>query len=148
MTVKQAITLIQLNVQGKKLAFKLDNDKYYFLNDYTINKLMKGLIYENAVVEYKGLEAGDNSQPRPSDAEWVSYVQSSKMLKLVMVNTKQNTTKPGGGFFKYYHNTKFDLRKYALYKPDDDPDYAENCLVIAFREGGMSEEKLQMVILC
>ena len=28
---------------------------------------------------------------------------------------------------------------------DDDPDYAENCLVIAFREGGMPEDRLQMV---
>ena len=57
------------------------------------------------------------------------------MMKLVVVTTKQNKTQPGGRFFKYNHITKFDLTQYGLYKPDDDPDYSENCLVIAFREG-------------
>ena len=99
MTVKQAVTLILLNVQGKKLAFKLDDDKYYFLNDYTINKLMKGLEDENAVVEYKGQEAGEKVQTNASDAEYVANIHSVKMFKLVIVNTKQNKTKPGGGFF-------------------------------------------------
>ena len=136
------------NTTEAVLAFKLDNDEYYFLNDYTINKLMKGLIDENAVVEYKGQEAGEKVQTSASDAEYVANIQSVKMLKLVTVNAKQNKTKPGGGFFKYNHITKFDLSKYGLYRPDNDPDYSENCLVIAFREGGMSEENLQMVELC
>ena len=114
MTVKQAITLIPFNFQGNKLAFKIDNNKYHFLNDYTINKLMEGLIDENAAVEYKGLEAGDNAQPKPSDAEYVSYIRSAKMLKLVIVNTKQNKTKPGGGFSKYYPTTKFDLNIWII----------------------------------
>ena len=69
------------------------------------------------------------------------------MLKLVVVNTKHNKTKPGGGFFKHHPTTEFDLTKYALQKPDDDPDYSENCLVTAFREGGMFDDKLQMVKL-
>ena len=137
--VKQARKLIQLDVQGKKFAFKLDNGKYYFLNDYAINKLMKGRIDENAVVQYKGQEAGENLQTSASDAEYVSNIVPVKMLKLVIVNTKRNKTKPGGGFFKYNHITKFDLTKYGLYRPDDDPDYSENRLVIAFSEGGMSD---------
>ena len=33
-----------------------------------------------------------------------------------------------------------------MYKEDDDPDYAENCLVTALREGGLSK-KIQMVKL-
>ena len=108
---------------------------------------MKGLIDENAAVQYNGQEAGENVQTSGSDAEYVANIVSVKMLTLVTVNTKQNKTTPGGGFFKYYHTTRFDLRKYGLYKPDDDPDYSENCLVIAFREGGISDEKLQMVKL-
>ena len=46
MTVKQAVMLIKLNVQGKTLSFKFDNDKNYFLNDYTINKFMKATLTE------------------------------------------------------------------------------------------------------
>ena len=106
---------------------------------------MNGLINEYAVVEYKGQEAWEKIQTNASDAEYVANIQSVKMLTLVIVNTKQNKTKSGGGFFKCYHITKFDLNKYGLYKPDDEPDYSENCLVVAFREGGMSEERLQIV---
>jgi hypothetical protein len=97
MIVKQSVTLIQLNVQGKKLAFKLDNDKYYVLNDYTINTLMTGLIDENAVVEYKVQEAGEKVHTNASDAEYVANIQSVKMLKLVIVNTKQNKTNRAAG---------------------------------------------------
>ena len=108
---------------------------------------MKGRTDENVVVEYKGQEAGEKVRTSASDAEYVANIQSVKVLKLVIANTTQNKTKPGGGFFKYNHITKFDLSKYGLCRPDDDPDNSENCLVIAFREGGMSEEKLHMVKL-
>ena len=68
-------------------------------------------------------------------------------MKLVIVNTKLEKTKPGGGLLKYSHTTKFELSKYGIYRPDDDPYYSENCLVIAVREGGTSDDKLQMVKL-
>ena len=93
MTVKQAITLTQLNVQGKKLAFKLDNDKYYCRNDSTINTLLKGFIDENAVIQYNDKEAGENVQRSASDAEHGSNIVSVEMLKLVLVSTKQSKTK-------------------------------------------------------
>ena len=48
--VKQAVKLIQQNIDNKRLSFELDNGKMYMLTDYTINKLMKdGLFDENAV---------------------------------------------------------------------------------------------------
>ena len=72
---------------------------------------MKGLIDENAVVQYKGQEAWENAQTHASDAEYVANIVSVKMLKLVIVNTTQNKTKPGGGFFKHSHIAKFDLTK-------------------------------------
>ena len=34
-----------------------------------------------------------------------------------------------------------------MYKEDDDPYYAENCLVTALREGGLPDDKIQMVKL-
>ena len=137
-SINQALKLIQQNVLDKKLAFVLEDNKYYFLNDHTINKLMKGLVDENAIVQYKD---------HVSDAEWVEYFDSVKTLKLIIVKAKTDKTKPGGGFFKYYHTTKYDLRRFAVYKEDDDPDYAENCLVTALREGGLSDDKRQMVKL-
>ena len=144
-SVKQAIKLIQQNIQDKKLAFKLENNKYYFLNDHTLDKLTKGLIDENAEVQHK--VGGDFVQTSVSDAEYVSHFTDVKSLELIVVNTKKDKTKPGGGFFKYHHTTKFNLHKYGIFREDDEPDYSENCLVIAFRECGMSDEQLQMVKL-
>jgi hypothetical protein len=109
---------------------------------------MKGLVDENAIVSYKGqVDGGHSGMNKPSDAEWVDTISSVKTLKLIIVNAKNNKTKPGGGFFKHYHTTKYDLRRFAIYKEDDEPDYAENCLVIALREGGMSNDKIQMLKL-
>ena len=147
LSVKQAIKLIQQNIQDKKLAFKLENNKYYFLNDHTLDKMMKGLIDENAVVQNKVADVGGLVQTSVSDGEFVSYFTDVKSLELIVVNTKKDKTKPGGGFFKYHHTTKFNLQKYGIFREDDEPDYSDNCLVIAFREGGMSDEKLQMVKL-
>ena len=139
--------LASANVQDKKLAFVLEDNKHYFLKDHTINKLMKGLVDENAIVQYKDQVKGPIQQTKDSDAEWVEYVDSVQNFETDYSKSKPYKTKPGGGFFKYYHTTKYDLRRFAVYNKDDDPDYAENCLVTALREGGLSDEKIQMVKL-
>ena len=108
---------------------------------------MKGLIDENAVAQYTVQEAGENVRASASDAEYVSNIVSVKTLKLVVVNTEQTKTRPGGRFFKYYRTTQFDLIKYGLYEADNDPYSSDLFLVIAFREGGMSDAALQMVKL-
>ena len=68
-------------------------------------------------------------------------------MELIVVNTRKHKTKPGGGFFKYHHTTKCDLQKYVIFREDDEPGCSEHCLVTAFREGGMTDEQLQMVEL-
>ena len=40
--------MIQQNIDDKKLAIELPNNKLYMLNDNTIDKLSKGLLDENA----------------------------------------------------------------------------------------------------
>ena len=146
MTVKESVKLIKTYVLDKKLALRLENDKYYFLNDNTMSKLMTGLVDENAVFTYNDDTTGGSSNGTHSDAGFVDYFSSIKVLELLIV--KSNKTKPGGGFFKYYHTTKYDLRRFALYHKDDDPDYSENCIITALREGGLSDAKIQMVKLC
>ena len=112
-----------------------------------MNKLMSGLIDENAIMKYKDVVSGGYVEGTVSDAEFVELFSKVKTLELVVVNTKKDKTKPGGGFFKYHHTTKFNLQKYGIFREDDEPDYSDNCLVIAFRECGMSDEQLQMVKL-
>ena len=35
--IREAVTLVKQNIESKKLAVKLDNNKMYFLNDNTID---------------------------------------------------------------------------------------------------------------
>ena len=146
-TIKAALTLILNNVNDRKLALKLSNNKYYFLNDHTINNLMKGLLDENAIVNSREVLVGGAAQGEGSDAEFVEYFTTIDTLELVALRTPKDKTKPGGGFFRYYNNTKFDLKKYDIYCEIDDPNYKENCLIIAFRQGGMLDDQLQMIKL-
>ena len=90
-SVKQALKLIQQNIQNKKLAFRLENNKYYFLNDRTINKLAKGLMDEHAVVQYKDQVVSElHTSSNPSDVEWVEYLISVKVLELIEVETQKD----------------------------------------------------------
>ena len=105
---------------------------------------MKGLIDENAVVQYKGQEIGENLQASANDAEYVSNIVSVKMLKLVVLNNKIKQNQVAGSL-SIIILPNWILRNMVYKKPDDEPYFSENCLVIAFREGGMSGDKLQTV---
>ena len=93
------MTLILNNVNDRKLALTLPNNKYYFLNDHTINNLMKGLLDENAIVNSRDVLTGGAAQGEGSDAEFVKYFTTIKTLELVALRTPKSKTKPGGVFF-------------------------------------------------
>ena len=71
-TIKEALKRILNNVNDRKLALKLSDNKYYFLNDHTINKLMKGLLDGNAIVNYSEVSSGGIVTVDGSDAEFVA----------------------------------------------------------------------------
>ena len=79
-SLNQTLKLIQQNAQDDKLACVLEGNKYYCLNDHTINKLMKGLVDENAIVQYKDKVKGPIQQTKASDAEWVEYFDAVNTL--------------------------------------------------------------------
>jgi len=100
-TIKEALKLILNNVNDRKLALKLSDNKYYFLNDHTINKLMKGLLDENAIVHSSQVVTGGVVTGEGSDAEFVEYFSTISTLQLVALRTPKDKTKPGGVFFRY-----------------------------------------------
>ena len=58
-----------------------------------------------------------------------------------------------GGPFNYYNKTHFDFRKYGIFKRQDflnnENIYNDNCLYIALKQGGLSNEKLnQLKSIC
>ena len=50
---------------------------------------------------------------------------------------------PGSAFFKYTHNTTFDLTRYGLYKTGEQQNHEDTCLIHALRVGGLEEEKIE-----
>ncbi len=143
-TLNEVVTMIQQNIDGKKLAIELPNNKIYMLNENTLNKLQKGLIYkyEEAIVN------------TPSDAELVTVTGLYKSITLKVIEPDPSKDKnkritgksrPAGGFFKYINTTKFDLSRYGVFNEIDSNNYNDNCLYIACELAGMPDHQLQML---
>ena len=117
-------------------------NRYYALNDRTINLLMKGKIDMNAVTEPSA------GSPTFSDAEIGSLLeQETEVLITVGKNEENKKTRAGGAFFKYLNLTNLDLPKYGLFKNIDRNNYKHNCLFLALEAGGVSDVKSQQLIL-
>ena len=143
-TLNEVVTLIQQTIDGKKLATALPNYKIYMLNDNTLNKLQKGLIYqyEEAIVN------------TPSDAELVTITGLYKSITLKVIEPDPSKDKnkritgksrPAGGFFKYINTTKLNFSTYGVFNEIDSNNYNDNCLYIACELAGMPEHQLQML---
>ena len=117
----------------------LTSNRYYPLNDRTINLLMKGDIDMSVTI-------GDEvEQIKDSDSEVVKLFAQEKEVEISVVNTGK--TRSGGAFFPFLNNTIFDLSKYGIFKKVDRTNYKHNCLYLALQEGGLSDIKLQELIL-
>ena len=79
----------------------------------------------------------------------VAYVleQETEVLITVVKHEEQYKTRAGGAFFKYLNLINFDLSKYGLFKHIDRNNYTHNCLCLALEAGGVSDVKLQQLIL-
>ena len=65
----------------------------------------------------------------------------------MLQNEEKETTRAGGAFFKYLNLTNFDLSNYGLIKTIDSNNYKQTCLFLALEAGGVSDVKLQQLIL-
>ena len=66
-------------------------------------------------------------------------------LNVGSIKKRQN-----GGFFKYTHNVKhLDLQRFGVYTEEQilSADFNEMCLIKALRQGGLSEEKVELLKL-
>ena len=94
---------------GVKLMMILpSSNRYYALNDRTINLLMKGKIDMNAVT-------GEVDAPIFSDAEISGLLEQETEVWITAVKKNDAATRPGGAFFTYLNNTIYDLDKYGTY---------------------------------
>ena len=117
----------------------LTSDRYYDLNDRTINLLMNGDIDMSATTSEKGEEI------KESDAEVIDLLDIEEEVEIFVVD--KNKTRAGGAFFPYLNNTVFVFDKYGIFKTVNRNSYEHNCLYLALKVGGMSDIKLQQLIL-
>ena len=142
--IKDVVPLIKQNIYSKTLAFELPDNKIYMLNENTLDKIQKGLIYHYEEVVYT----------THSDAELVYVTDKYTIIKLKVIepdpskDTNKRITgksRPAGGFFKYLNTTKIDFSKYGLFNEIDSNNYNDNCLYIACELAGMPDHQLQML---
>ena len=80
-----------------------------------------------------------------SDKEVEDLINGEKEVELLIV--EKNKTRSGGSFFPYLNITIFDLSKYGIFKSADGNNHKHTCLYLALQAGGLSDIKLQELIL-
>ena len=153
-TIKKIAKRIGVLSEDVKMYMYLPTVKtYYALNDRTIHLLMKGNIDMSATTgehtdgddEGDGNNCASNNKASVSDAEAVTSVHKEKEVEMLMVD--KDRTRAGGSFFPYLNITIFDLSKYGIFKSVDTNIYKHNCSYLASQAGGLSDVKLQELIL-
>ena len=137
--IKKIAKRIGVLSDGLKLTMRLpSSNRFYALNDRTINLLMKGKIDTNAIID-----ASD--EPKFSDSEISDLIEQETEVIISVVELGK--TRPGGAFFSFLNKTIYDLSKYGIFKTVDKHNYHHNCLYLALQAGGLSDNKLQELIL-
>ena len=104
--IKTLATQIGVLSEDVKLFMKLvTSNRYYAINDRTINLLMKGDIDMSVMV----VEIEESS---PSDKEITKILETETEVELFVVD--KHKTRAGGAFFNCLNNTLFDFDKYGF----------------------------------
>lgn len=127
---KEAIEKI-LEIINKMLYDKLVNIEIngviYSLSSNFYDRLMQQLIQEE---ETEG-----------SDKDFIASLEALNNMTISLFEKTNKNKKDNGAFFKYIHKTHFDFTRYDIYNKALCV-YNDNCLIIALKNGGLSEEKL------
>lgn len=73
--------------------------------------------------------------------ELVTFSTKAKSIRLFRIEAERS--RPAGGFFKFLNATHFDLDRYGIHKEVNRKDYAEHCLYLALKYGGMEGRTLE-----
>jgi hypothetical protein len=121
--------------QGKNLLITIGNISWV-VNQYTQSKLMRLIDDEISSAELH-------------EESWGAFVLYYKDFgKMITISEWQNTNtydQPKGAFFKHYHNTSLDLKKYGIYALGEKQDHSNTCLVNALACAGLPSEKLEHI---
>ena len=146
---KVDLTKIKTNTLAKKMGllsedvkmymYLVNSKRHHVLNDRTISLLMGGDIDMSATTSETAGIITDSGK------EVVDLINVEQEVELLTV--EKNKTSAGGSFFPYLNTTIFDLYKYGIFESVDGKNYKHNCLYLALQAGGLSDIKLQGLIL-
>ena len=112
------------------------NNKHYAFNQQTEDKLFE--LLTNQLIQ--------NIEGEGSDVELLQELANATEIKIVEFKPTNKYSKNNSAFFKHNHVTHFDLTKYQIYNHSDSKNY-DNCLFYALCQGGLNEEKQNILKL-
>lgn len=147
---KETLINVVKNLPYGKYILKIGN-KFITLNDRIKNKILKNEFNTSDVVVDRSANAGG------SDEAVVFFIDDDS-IRDFEIGTREGfryvedpftdeveyNQRNEGAFFKYLNKTKYDLSRYGIFTKGKE-EYTENCLISAFKFGGMSEEKLTII---
>ena len=131
-STKTLSILIGILSEDVKLYMKLFTaNRYYALNDRTINMLSRGDVDMSATTGIPLGFASMAASKTVSDAEVEELLDIETEGETFVVD--KHKTRQGGAFFKYLNLSNLDLEKYGLFKYIDRNNYKHNCLHLALK---------------
>ncbi|MET0570931.1 MAG: DNA polymerase [Pedobacter agri] len=125
---------IVVTPEGREIKYAINNE----FKNKTFRHISNGYIPETKTDEKAGSDE--------VTAKLIVYDEIGS-YHIEEPKAQNNNKKKFGGFFKYYHNLDFDFSRYGILKSFDADYFSDNCLVHSFRNGGMSEQKINKLKL-
>ena len=123
-----------VSTSNKKLRMTIGGTTWV-LNDTTQRKLLR--LIKDEVSEYELHE--------DSWGAFAVLIDKGKLdgdISFQVQGKKHKNKVEQGAFFKYTHNTLFDLRRYGVYKTGEPQDHSDTCLIWALKMGGLENETI------
>ena len=123
---------------SKKQLRMTINENTWVLNDTTKYQLLR-------------LIEGEVSDTELHEESWGAFVVMVDKelitgdITFTIQQKKHKREKTAGAFFKYTHNTIFDLTRYGIYKTGEKQDHTETCLLLALAKGGLEKDKVDVL---
>lgn len=123
----------------RKYVIEYNDENYYSLTNQNIKRLQNILNTNIRGGEYVG--------DRESDMEWVEDISKVDFFDLIIL-PKGKKSVIDGGFFPYYHKLNtIDLKKYQIFKVDDENEkYNLNCLCYSLIKAGINISKIKHLV--
>ena len=123
-----------VHMEGR-IQMKIGN-KYYAVSDNTRNDLLRIINKEITIHEAISDSWGEFV---------VAYENLTGNIEIGIVPEVHQVQLEGNAFFKYTHNTSFDLTRYQVFKTGDVQDHTDTCLIYALRVGGLEDELIEKI---